>query len=64
MGFQFSSLVFGFIRNKDDKNKFRVGGEQFSNNGEIRSEVRMESELERNSALERSGEASFVVNAN
>lgn len=26
VGFQFSSLVFGFIRNKNDKNKFRING--------------------------------------
>lgn len=25
ISFQFSSLVFGFIRNKNDKNRFRVG---------------------------------------
>jgi len=31
VGFQFSSLVFGFIRNKDDKNRFRVAGERYSN---------------------------------
>lgn len=56
VGFQFSSLVFGFIRNKNDRNRFRVAGEQYSNVGEARSDSRMDSEVEKRSSEPPMGE--------
>ena len=66
VGCQFISLVFGFIRNKNDKIKIKIGAdlpEEQTPGGDPR-DARMEDDYEINSAHDRSNEDSFFVNNN